>query len=57
MFLQLYQETQNQRYIQEAERAICLMLPQMIKTECGVGWNPESVDVRSEEWRMEMREF
>ena len=45
VFLQLYQETQNQRYIQEAERAICLMLPQMIKTECGVGWNPESVDV------------
>lgn len=42
---QFYQETQNQRYIQEAERAICLMLPQMIKTECGVGWNPESVDV------------
>ena len=45
VFLQLYQETQNQRYIQEAERAICLMLPQMIKTERGVGWNPESVDV------------
>ena len=45
VFLQLYQETQNQRYIQEAERAICLMLPQMIKTEHGVGWNPQSVDV------------
>lgn len=45
VFIQLYEATKEQTYLQEAERAICLMLPEMIRTEYGIGWRPEGIEV------------
>lgn len=41
IFLQMFEQTGEKRYVGEAEKAVCSMLPQAVKMECGIGWKPE----------------
>lgn len=45
IFLQMFEQTREERYVKEAEKAIYSMLPQTVKMECGIGWKPEIGEV------------
>lgn len=41
VFLQMFEQTGEERYVKEAEKSVYSMLPQAVKMECGIGWKPE----------------
>lgn len=41
VFLQMFEQTGEKRYVREAEKAVCSMLPQAVKMDCGIGWKLE----------------
>ena len=45
IFLQMFEQTGEKRYVGEAEKAVCSMLPQAVKMDCGIGWKPESGEI------------
>lgn len=45
IFLQMFEQTREERYVKEAEKTVYSMLPQATKLECGIGWKPESGEI------------
>lgn len=45
IFLQMFEQTGEERYVKEAEKAVYSMLPQAVKMACGIGWKPESGEI------------
>lgn len=41
VFLQMFEQTGEERYVKEVEKSVYSMLPQAVKMECGIGWKPE----------------
>lgn len=41
VFLQMFEQTGEERYVKEAEKSVYSILPQAVKMECGIGWKPE----------------
>lgn len=42
IFLQMFEQTGEERYVKEAEKAVYSMLPQAVKMDCGIGWKLET---------------
>ena len=42
IFLQMFEQTGEERYVKEAEKAVYSMIPQAVKMDCGIGWKLET---------------
>lgn len=42
VFLQMFEQTGEERYVKEAEKSVYSMLPQAVKMDCGIGWKLET---------------
>lgn len=42
IFLQMFEQTGEERYVKEAEKAVYSMFPQAVKMDCGIGWKLET---------------